>query len=261
MNGLKQARFVRLVRCMIAVAAVLGCASGVAQTSVRFLTLDDRTMPFGEIRRDAHDRPILVAGIIKDWQDALAGELGRSPVTVLLPRLRQESAVAQKQADLRCFVSPAWLTSEQIGRYDWPAPFLEVEERIIGARNGPGATTFDDLHGRTIGTVLGYSYRSLEPLFANGQVKRDIAPSETTALLKQLAGRTDFLVMRTLDFYFLRKRDVRMERLEITSVVINRYALHCARPKDSPVSLHELIAAQDRLLETGAMKSILAKYR
>ncbi|MQA40363.1 transporter substrate-binding domain-containing protein [Rugamonas sp. FT29W] len=228
---------------------------------VRFLMLENRTMPFGLVERGPNARLILAAGITKDWQDALAKELGRTPAYVLLPRKRQDMAVAQKLVDLRCFISPDWLTSEQVEQYDWPAPFFDVEERLIGPLNGKPVESIDELSGARIGTVLGYSYRSLDPLFADGRAKRDDASNEMSSLLKQVAGRTDFMVMRTLDFEYQQKTDPTLKGLRLTPVVVSRFSMYCARPKYSSVTLRDLSNAQTRLLNTGVLSGILAKYR
>ena len=239
----------------------IAIAQAHAAPPLRFLMLENRTMPFGLVTPGPNARPVLAGGITKDWQDALARELGRAPTYVLLPRKRQDMAVLEKLVDLRCFVSPDWLTAEQVKQYDWPAPFFDVEERLIGPAGGRPPASLDDVAGARIGTVLGYNYRSLEPLFADGRVKRDDANNETSSLLKQLARRTDFLVMRTLDFDYQQKTNPKLARLMLTPVVISRFAMYCARPKYSSVTLQQLIAAQTRLLNAGVLERILASYR
>lgn len=250
-------KFLVSVFCLFPVAVLYAHAA----QPVRFLMLENRTMPFGLVERGPDARLLLTAGITKDWQDALAKELGRPPAYVLLPRKRQDMAVAQKLVDLRCFVSPDWLTSEQVALYDWPASFFDVEERLIGPLNGKPVESIDELSGARIGTVLGYSYRSLDQLFANGRAKRDDASNEMFSLLKQAAGRTDFMVMRTLDFEYQQKIDPALKGLRLTPVVVSRFSMYCARPKYSSVTLRDLNNAQSRLLSTGVLDAILAKYR
>ncbi|RFP13883.1 MULTISPECIES: ABC transporter substrate-binding protein [unclassified Duganella] len=243
--------------CLLALAMLRAHAA----QPVRFLMLENRTMPFGLVVQGPNAHLLLADGITKDWQDALAKELGRTPAYLLLPRKRQDMAVVQKLVDLRCFVSPDWLTSEQMEQYDWPAPFFEVEERLVGPVNGKPLDSLDELSGARIGTVLGYSYRSLEPLFADGRAKRDDAINETSSVLKQVAGRTDFMVMRSLDFEYQQKSDPTLKKLRLTPVVVSRFAMYCARPKYSSVTLRDLSNAQTRLLNAGVLDRILAKYR
>lgn len=241
------------------VACICGTAT-YAQDPVRFLVVDGRSLPMGLMRNTPHG-PELVDGLIKDWQDALAQELGRRPVHLVLPRKRQDWAVEGHKVDLRCFVSPEWLTQDIIAEYDWPAPFMEVEERVIGPASAPPAQSLRDLEGKTIGGVHGYTYRKLDALFASGKAKREDAPGENALLLKQLAGRTDYSMMRTLDFHYLRRSDARMAALAISPFVVSRFPMYCARTKYSAVTLQELSAAQERLLQSGALEKILQKYR
>lgn len=245
------------------ILALAACASGPAihaQDPVRFLVVDGRSLPMGLMRSTPHGTE-LADGLIKDWQDALAQELGRRPVHLVLPRKRQDWAVEGQKVDLRCFVSPEWLTPDLVAAYDWPAPFMEVEERAVGPASGRPVHSLHDLEGKTIGGVRGYTYRKLDPLLASGKARREDAPGETALLLKQLAGRTDYSLMRTLDFHYLRRNDPRMAALALSPFVVSRFAMYCARPKYSVVTLQELSAAQERLLQSGALEKILQKYR
>lgn len=248
------------MKVIFALAACAGGTAASAQEPLRFLVVDGRSLPMGLIRNTPHG-PELADGLIKDWQDALAHELGRRPVHLVLPRKRQDWAVEGHKVDLRCFVSPEWLTPEIAAEYDWPAPFMEVEERVIGLADKPPALSMRDLEGKTIGGVHGYTYRKLDALFASGKARREDAPGESTLLLKQLAGRTDYSMMRTLDFQYLRRNDGRMAALALSPLVVSHFAMYCARTKYSEVSLQELSGAQERLLQSGALERILQKYR
>lgn len=243
------------------ILALAACQAVQAQEPLRFLVVDGRSLPMGLMHNSAHGSPELVDGLIKDWQDALAHELGRRPVTLVLPRKRQDWAVEGGKVDLRCFVSPEWLTQDIIAEYDWPAPFMEFEERVISPAGAPPVQSLQDLEGKTIGGVRGYAYRKLNRLFSSGRAKRDDAPGETALLLKQLAGRTDVSLMRTLDFHYLRRTDPRMASLVLSPFVVSKFSIYCARTKYAAVSLQELSAAQERLLQAGALDKILQKYR
>lgn len=244
---------IRAALCLL----LLACAGRAgAQAPLRFLVVEGHAMPLG-----ASPRGVLGAGIIREWQDALAAQLGRTPVNLVLPRKRQDQAVAQRKVDLRCFVSPDWLPVAAIAEYDWPAPFMAVEERIVTAAGAAPLRKVDELSGKTIGTVHGYQYRSLAPLFVAGRARRDDAPSEEALLLKQLAGRTDVSVMRALDFSYLQRRDARLSRLALSPLLVSRFSMYCARTKYSSVTLEQLSAAQEKLLQAGAMERILQKYK
>ncbi|WP_377702220.1 substrate-binding periplasmic protein [Pseudoduganella sp. UC29_71] len=234
-----------------------------AAPPLRFLVVDGHGMPLAQARAASGGQrgAALGPGIIKEWQDALAAELGRTPVSLVLPRKRQDQAVARRQVDLRCFVSPEWLSADAAADYDWPPPFMDVEERVVGNAGAAPVHTMADLDGKRIGTVHGYQYRKLAPLSDAGRARRDDAPSGAALLAKQLAGRTDVSVMRTLDFHYLQRRDPRLARLALAPLVISRFSLYCARTRYSSVTLDQLQLAQQRLLQAGIPDKILQSYR
>lgn len=229
--------------------------------SVRYLVLDARSMPFSQFTKAPDGQLELGSGIMKDWQDALAAEMGRAPVNLYYSRMRQDQAVAAGEVDLRCFVSPNWMSKELQASYDWPPPYMWIEERIVGPSNKPPIKTPQDLYGKTLGMVFGYFYPILKPLFEKGLIKQDNAPNEMAVLQKQLAGRTDYMATRTLDFYYQRKQNPAMHKLVLSPLVISYTALHCARPKNSTLPFKTLVEAQERLLKAGVMNKILARYR
>jgi ABC-type amino acid transport substrate-binding protein len=235
--------------------------SAAALPPLRFLVLDAHSMPFSEFKNTASGRLELTGGIIKDWQDALARELHRTPVNIYYSRMRQDQAAASGQVDLRCFVSPEWVPPALRQQYDWPTPFMHVEERLAGSVGKPQIRSVNELHGKTVGMVLGYRYPALEPLFDRHLANRDNAPNEAGVLAKQLAGRTDYMVVRTLDFYYLQRQNPALGVLQLSPLVINIAPLYCARPKTSQLSLEELVQAQQRLLDAGTMEKILQRYR
>jgi ABC-type amino acid transport substrate-binding protein len=235
--------------------------SAAALPPLRFLVLDAHSMPFSEFKNTASGRLELTGGIIKDWQDALARELHRTPVNIYYSRMRQDQAAASGQVDLRCFVSPEWVPPALRQQYDWPTPFMHVEERLAGSVGKPQIRSVNELHGKTVGMVLGYRYPALEPLFDRHLANRDNAPNEAGVLAKQLAGRTDYMAVRTLDFYYLQRQNPALGVLQLSPLVINIAPLYCARPKTSQLSLEELVQAQQRLLDAGTMEKILQRYR
>ncbi|GAA5174217.1 ABC transporter substrate-binding protein [Niveibacterium umoris] len=216
-------------------------------------------MPFGEIQTSG-GRTALVGGIMKAWQEALAAELGRSAVPVILSRLREEQRDPGIHIDVRCFTTPEWVTDAK-ARYDWPSPYMTIEERLVGASTSPTVQTLEDLHGKSVGTVLGYHYPLLDPLFASARITRDDAPNEAAAVRKQLAGRVDYTVMRTIDLAYLQRIDPNARALRASSLLITRTSVYCARSKSATISLEQLERAQTRLLGRGAFERILADYR
>lgn len=248
-------------------AAVLNVASALAgplhaapasSPPIVFAVSEAWSMPLAEFA-DADGRKSLVGGIAKAWQEALAQELGRTAAVLVLPRARMD-VEAPLSADLRCFIAPEW-TGETRVEYEWPTPFMHMEDRLVGSSAQALVQSLDDIPGRRIGTVFGYSYPALQRAFASKVLLRDDAPNEQAAQRKQIGGRVDYTVMRTLSLDYLRRTDPAARDLIASPLLLARTGVHCARPKKSTVAFEALQAAQDRLIRRGVLDRILADYR
>jgi polar amino acid transport system substrate-binding protein len=66
------------------------------------------------------------------------------------------------------------------GDYLWSIPLIEQRDLLVG-RPGDSATA-PTPSPQALGTVLGYSYPTLAPLFARGQLQREDSRSQELAL-------------------------------------------------------------------------------
>ena len=83
------------------------------------------------------------------------------------------------EIDVRCYISPAWLSHDFPG-YRWSVALL-VQRDILVAREG-FAPIPEALPAQRIGTVLGYSYPRLQALFDIGRLRRDDARTQDLVL-------------------------------------------------------------------------------
>jgi ABC-type amino acid transport substrate-binding protein len=226
---------------------------------LRFLASEAWAMPFGQIRREA-GRPELVDGIMKDWQEALAAALGRQPLIVLSSRKRAEQIVREQGADLRCLMNPDWIPAADRDRYDWPEPFLRIEQRLLSSRELPPVNSVAQLQGRVIGTVGGYFYPLLDEAFASGRLRREDAPTEQAAFDKQLKGRVDYTVVRELDYQYQRKRSAAAAKLLLSPLPVASNPVYCARIRSGTLTLEALNQAQRGLLQRGVLRAILRRH-
>lgn len=246
--------------CLLIALNMHAVVAAQTRAPVRFLVSEAWAMPFGDFPV-VEGRRILAGGIMKAWQDDLAQALGRLPEVAVTSRNRQDNLVSEGSVDLRCFTSPEWIKPESRALYDWPAPFLIIEERLVGLRDKPRVAVASELRGLRIGTVLGYHYPSLEQAFATQQAKRDDAPNEALALAKQLAGRVDYTVMREIDLRHAKKsQGGATHDLVASPYVVNLTPVHCAVVKTGRVSLQEFARAQDQLLKRGRLKAIMGHH-
>jgi polar amino acid transport system substrate-binding protein len=201
------------------------------------------------------------AGLIHDWYAALEVELGLPIDLRVLPPSRMKLNEAKDDEELRCFNDPAWDSALMASQFDQVAePHLVVEEALVGLSNAPLITGPEQLDGAVVGTVLGYRYPQMSALFASGRVRREDAPAESNMLEKQLAGRTDYAVLRVLSLRYLQQKDPRWKALRPSPWVVSRTPFHCKVRRGGRVSIEQLTAAQQRLLARGVMRDLLRRY-
>ncbi len=246
----------RLLAALLALAAPL-CQAGPADAEVRFLVSDVWAMPFGDFDKPAGKEPVLKRGALLDWQLALAEALGRRAVFVSVPYMRQPAVVAAAGVDVHCMTSPEWVKRES---YDWPEPFYTVDEQVVGSAAKPLVRAPAGLHGKKVGTVLGYHYPPLDALFAARQVLREDAPTEEIAYRKLVSGRTDYAVMRSVDFAYRKAQDPQAGVLVLSPLVVTHTPVYCAAVKGGTVPLEELRAAQRKAAKKTPFAALLERY-
>lgn len=244
-------------------AALLGplaATAALAQAPVRFLVTESATMPLARVERQPGGAMRLVDGILRDWQEALARGLGLPAVVVVVPRRREEAAIAAGEADVRCTMSPEWVSPAARDDYLWPAPWLQVREVLVGP---PGTAAIRDesaFNGQRVGTVAGYHYPSLEPYFASGRLVRDDAPTEAAALGKLQRGHVRLGVMREMDLRYLQQRGPQGAALESAALVVNAVPMHCGLARAGRVRLDRFEAVQQQLVQSGVLQQIARRY-
>jgi polar amino acid transport system substrate-binding protein len=232
-----------------------------ARVPLRVLVPESSSMPFAKFGR-VNGASVVLSGLEKDWAEALALQMGRTAVLVAIPAKRVVDFAAKGDFDLQCFQSPAWYSAEGSALYEWlTRPVLTVEERLISVKGVSPVTSLQDLRGKRIGVVLGYRYPLLDPLFENQTAIREVAPNEFSLIDKQVRGRADFSVFKSLNLAYLQKTDTAYTTLIESPLVISRTDLYCMRPRKSPLNHAELSRAQDALIANGSLTKLLARYR
>jgi ABC-type amino acid transport substrate-binding protein len=200
------------------------------------------------------------AEVTEGFQYQLALELGRRlgrPVRFrVLPRKRLAGVLADgEEADLACNYMPAWLAGPLL----WSRPVFERSDVLITARSAPPPQRLQELAGRPIGTIAGFSYPELETALGSGFV-RDDAPNLESSLKKLGLGRVQHAVVgrASLDY------QARLGHLNVElhpPLVVSRQQTACALSPRSSVSLASLDAALAGMLGDGSIQRLLDRYR
>jgi polar amino acid transport system substrate-binding protein len=147
---------------------------------------------------------------------------------VSYPVNRLQAMLGKNELDLSYSDSVQWNKPEELRRFVFSEPYMHVREHLYFLREHPAARLpVEKLEGLTIGTVRGYTYRSMDPAFVDKRLTR-LDTSEDPALLKLLlARRVDAVAMvdELLDYLVVQHH--------LDPALIERGA----RLSDAPISL------------------------
>jgi polar amino acid transport system substrate-binding protein len=238
----------RTIRCIAAIALVLGCtAAGAAAPELVMLAPSNHTMPIASFKDGE-----LNGGILKDLGDAIGARVGREVRFVSVPSRRVGLVLSQGFADGVCLVQPHWID----GSFDWTAAIIPSGGVVLARADAPPIQRLSDLRGKKIGTVAGYRYQLIEPVLGK-EFLRDDGPSGEHTLRKLMAGRTQYALMEASTAAWHVRND-RSLRLDIT---YESTKARCAFSKLSKVPFADIKRATDKMDADGSVDKIMARYR
>lgn len=222
------------------------------ERALRFSINDSWAMPMVRIEDGR-----AVAGILVDLQQRLAAKVGRKAELLVMPRLRVQHALDSGEIDVRCYVSPNWVNSGHY-RYIWSLPFMTQRDVLAGTR--AENLRAEQLRGERLGTVLGFTYPRLEPLFASGQLQREDARTQDQVLLKLSAQRYQYAISNELSLHWFNRQQPAEQKLHILSEIASDPIACIVR--DAPdVPTMALLRAMVQMKQAGEFDEILARYR
>lgn len=235
-------------------ALLLLCAPLIAEERpLRFSVIESWAMPMMQIEHGQ-----ATGGILYDLQVRLAQKVGRRAELLVMPRLRVQQMLVRGEIDVRCYVNPAWL-HESYHQYIWSVPFMVQRDMLVRrARDQPVSPAL--AQGELVGTVLGFIYPKLEPLFASGQLRRDDARTQELALEKLQANRYRYAVSNDLALQWFNRRQPSTRKLQAERE-LNAELVACIVRDEPDVPTMQLLRALVQMSNDGEFEAILAKYR
>jgi polar amino acid transport system substrate-binding protein len=222
------------------------------ERALRFSVNESWAMPIIRIEKGQ-----AVEGILYDMQQRLAAKVGRQAQLLVISRRRVQHALDAGDIDVRCYVSPNWVDSGHY-RYIWSLPFMVQRDLLIG--NKAGTLQPEQLRNQRLGTVLGFNYPRLSPLFASGQIQREDARTQTQVLLMLSAKRFSYAISNELALHWFNRKRAPKQRLHIISELASDQMACIVR--DAPdVPTMALLRAMVQMKQDGEFDAILARYR
>jgi polar amino acid transport system substrate-binding protein len=226
-----------------------GCPPSFSEPqTIEFAVPTALAMPLAEFREN-----VLIGGIVKDIDDAIARKLNRTAHYVSLPRKRVYAELETGTIDGLCYSSPSWFET----KVNWSRPLIPNDFIVVSAPGLPPINSIHKLNGEMVGTVLGYSYPDLETL-KSGFI-RDDAPSVSGNLQKLMVHRFRYAAMDSLSYDFAVRSDPALRKLSVFT--ISNFVAQCAFSMKSKVPFSAANRAIDSLIGSGEIERILARYR
>jgi ABC-type amino acid transport substrate-binding protein len=200
---------------------------------------------------------VLAGGLLKEFGDALARELGMTPRYLTVPRKRVEVPLAAGQADILCDLRPEWLDGKD---WLWSAAIFTNNEIVASRSDTAAIRGLGELRKQRMGTILGYRYTHLEQPLGEDFI-RDDAASDDLNLAKLLRYR--FAYMLTNSLYFDYQRKIHPERALLNPVAykVSAFDTYCALPPNGKVTLPTVDKAIQSLKKRGAIQAMMAHFR
>jgi polar amino acid transport system substrate-binding protein len=230
----------------------LSGASFATERALRFSINDSWAMPMVRIEDGK-----AVEGILLDLQLRMAAKVGRQAELIVMPRLRVQEALDTGEIDVRCYVSPNWVNSGHY-RYIWSLPFMTQRDVLVGRT--PGLVQPEAIERQRLGTVLGFTYPRLQPLFDSHQLLREDARTQHQVLLKLEAARYSYAISNELSLHWFNRDRPAHQRLHVLGEIAADPIACIVR--DAPgVPTMALLRAMVQMKQDGEFEAILARYR
>ncbi|PAW50031.1 MULTISPECIES: substrate-binding periplasmic protein [Pseudomonas] len=238
-----------------ALGALLGISLSVnaAEPPLRFVVADSWAMPMVQIE---HGRP--TQGILHDIMLSLATQVGVPAEFHVLPRARVQNAMEHGEVDVRCYAAQSWLPN-QSGDYIWSLPLLFQRDLLISRDNQPLHIDPARLPRQSIGTVLGYTYPTLQPLFDADHLQRDDARNQEQVLEKLLAGRYRYAVSNQWTLDWFNQRLLPEQQLRGVAVLQEQH-VGCYVRNDPQVPVQRILRTLLRMKMSGEIDDIIRLY-
>lgn len=249
---LRHANLGDTLRLLPLVLLLLCSGTLAAERPLRFSVIESWGMPMMR-----YEQGRAVGGILYDLQMRLAQKVGRRAELMVMPRLRVQQMLVRGEIDVRCYVNPTWLR-ESHHQYIWSLPFM-VQRDLIVARSQEQPLA-ERHNGERVGTVLGFSYPGLEPLFASGQLQRDDARTQELVLEKLEARRYRYAISNQLTLDWYNSRQPAQRKLKPLDEVASDLVA-CIVRDEPDVPTQQLLRAMVQMKQDGEFDAILARYR
>jgi len=240
------------MRLALGALLLISLNSAATDVPLRFVVPDSWAMPMVQLERG---RP--TQGILHDVMVSLATQLGVPAEFHVLPRARVQGAMEHGEVDVRCYAAQSWLPNPE--DYLWSIPLWNQPDMLISRQQPEIAVTPANLPRQAIGTVLGYSYPALQPLFDAGRLIREDARNQDQVLDKLMAGRYRYAVSNQWTLDWFNQRLLPDGQLQGVAV-LQEQSVGCYVRNDPKVPAQRILRTLLRMKMSGEIDDIIRLY-
>lgn len=200
-------------------------------------------------------------GLLADIATALTDRSGQAITMVAYPRPQAVPMLASGQLDLICITNPAWLGDSDQQKFWWSQPLLNERNLLLVASSSDWRPNqVDQLAGKRIGMVSGYTYPALSALGADQQPERvdGNSPFELLPALGQ--GKLDGVIIADLQADHYLRTTANADHLEAAPVIISSHPVYCAFSRQQAAN-EQLRTTLNQLIEDGVITTLVDRYR
>ncbi|MBK5012833.1 ABC transporter substrate-binding protein [Pseudomonas sp. S60] len=223
------------------------------QPVLRFSVAESWSMPLVRIEGD---QP--VEGLLYDLMQAAAKAAGARAEYHVMARLRLEEAMNGGDIDVRCYVSTQWLI-DRPKDFIWSIPLIHQRDLLVARAGEAGPGLPEQLPPQAIGTVLGYTYATLQPLLAQNRVHREDSRNQLLALQKLQAGRYRYAVSNQLSLQWFNRQAPAGQQLQALAVLDDQ-DLGCMVRNDPDIPAQAFLRALVRMKTSGEIERLVERY-
>lgn len=224
-----------------------------ANAPLRFVVPDSWAMPMVQLYQGQPTQ-----GILHDVMVSLATQVGVPAEFHVLPRARVQNAMEHGEIDVRCYAAQTW-SPNQSGDYIWSIPLWTQPDVLISRHELQASIDPANLPQQSIGTVLGYSYPTLQPLFDAGRLLREDARNQEQVLEKLMAGRYRYAVSNQWTLDWFNQRLLPEQQLQGVAV-LQVQSVGCYVRNDPKVPVQRILRTLLRMKMSGEIDDIIRLY-
>ncbi|MGV8918389.1 MAG: substrate-binding periplasmic protein [Pseudomonas sp.] len=233
---------------------MLSLSSVAAEAPLRFSIADSWSMPLMQTDLNGPRE-----GFLFDIIQSLTRQVGRKAEYHVLARMRVQTALERGEIDVRCYAAQSWMPASMSGDYIWSLPLMTQRDLLISTADNLTPVRAEQLHAKSIGTVLGYTYPRLQSLFDSNQLQREDARSQDLVLQKLLAGRYHYAVANEWSLNWFNRNLPPGQRLRAVSI-IEEQPVGCVVRNDPAVPVQWILRTLLKMKMSGEIDRIIDRY-